>query len=104
MNKKDLKNLDIITLRNGDRLMLRFTNVNGCNYFTDLDETNNNWIVELNDLTDDLKQKSSNCPENDIVKVERSFNYEKIYERQEDEEMTLKEVCNELGRTIKIIK
>ena len=98
MNKKDLKDLDIVTLRNGDSLTLILAD------FIDLDGNNNNDAYDLDDFTDDLKCKSSTNQNSDIVKVERLFNYEKIYERQEDEEMTLKEVCNELGRPIKIIK
>lgn len=96
--KEDLQNGDIVTLRNGDRLMYLD------DYFTDLCNDHNNSVCVLNDLDDDLSCHIEK-PVNDVMKVERPVRYVEVFERTEKvKEMTLKEVCDALGYEVKIIK
>ena len=99
MVKDDLKNGDIVTLRNGDRLIY-------CNeYFTDLEDNNRNCLSSLDDLKNDMfyDDDDKEYRENDIVKVERAKSYEIIYKR-ETKEMTISEISKALGYDVKIIK
>lgn len=97
--KDDLKEGDIVTLRNGDRLIY----ANG--EFTDCSDDNDNYLEYLSELEKNLTYEG-NHRDNDIVKVERPTGYNTLFERQEEEvkEMTLKEVCEKLGYEIKIVK
>lgn len=97
--KADLKEGDIVTLRNGERLF-----VGEDNRFTDVSNDYNNALCDFDGISDDLIRTYDNNQE-DIVKVERPVNYTTVYEREENaKEMTLKEVCDALGYEVKIVK
>lgn len=97
MNKNNLKNGDIVTLRNGDRLI--YANRN----FTDLSDDNNNTLCDTSDLNDDMT--CNYHKDNDIVKVTRPVASYDIYERKEEaKKMTVAEICKELGYDVEIIK
>lgn len=111
MNKKftkaDLKTGDVVKLNNGTVAI-----VNGV--LNMMIHPTNGWY-DLCLFKDDLKHRTSD--KYDIVAVRRptekcdcqfcAFDHNwgcLIYERKEPEEMTLEEVCRELGREIKIVK
>lgn len=103
--KDDLKDGDVVTLRNGCKLVF-------CNGFFEevLGNEDNTDLDGAFDLTDDLRY-DSDClytdeeTDNDIMKVERPTQYKIMYERKEEvKEMTLAQVCEELGYNVKIIK
>ena len=102
--KYDLKDGDIVTLRNGAKLVY----CDDC--FFDIDNNIANILTDFEDLTEDLKYDNSNWnadtkANNDIMKVERPTQYKTMYERKEEvKEMTLAQVCEELGYNVKIIK
>ena len=104
MRKEDLKNYDIVTLRNGDKLILVDKN------FAELDGKNNsNYISDLEDLNDDLTcdRTYPDTKTSDIVKIERfkSLDTNIVYTREEQaEEMTVEQICKALGKNIKIVK
>jgi hypothetical protein len=101
MKREDLKSLDIVTLRNGDRL------INIENSLYDLSINNDNHLTNIDELTDDLKYYSvcGGASDFDVVKVERPTGYEEIFSRKEEsKEMTLKEICDALGYEVKIKK
>ena len=102
--KDDLKDGDIVTLRNKNKLMY----VDG--EFTDLsdDELVTNYLEYELELTDDLRCSISYIPhpeENDIMKVERPVDYKTVFVRTEEEttkEYTIGELEEKLGHKIKI--
>lgn len=103
--KDDFKTGDIVTLRNGDRLIVTK------NDFNDIDENNDNDLCDIYELNNDLSFnerevwfQSKRKDINDIMKVERPTQYKIMYERNEVKEMTLAQVCEELGYKVKIIK
>lgn len=110
--KSDLKNGDIVELRNGERYVYIEKYNDRFIYSTDSDEV----IVNLEDgeysrlgnYDDDLRYKGRGNCEYDIMKIlDMSEFYKKpewTWERKKTEEMTLEEVCKELGRDIKIVK
>lgn len=110
--KSDLKNGDIVELRNGQRYVYIEKYNDRFIYSTDSDEV----IVNLKDgeysrlgnYDDDLRYKGRGNCEYDIMKIlDMSEFYKKpewTWERKKTEEMTLEEVCKELGRDIKIVK
>ena len=110
--KSDLKNGDIVELRNGERYVYIEKYNDRFIYSTDSDEV----IVNLKDgeysrlgnYDDDLRYKSRGNCEYDIMKIlDMSEFYKKqkwTWEREKTEEMTLEEVCKELGKDIKIVK
>lgn len=101
MKIEDLKSLDIVTLRNGDRLLLID------NKFHDLSDDYDNNVVDVFNFNDDLEYEDENEYKfkNDIVKVERPTGYQEIFSRKkESKEMTLKEICDALGYEVKIKK
>ena len=110
--KSDLKNGDIVELRNGERYVYIEKYNDRFIYSTDSDEV----IVNLKDgeysrlgnYDDDLRYKGRGNCEYDIMKIlDMSEFYKKpewTWERKKTEEMTLGEVCKELGRDIKIVK
>ena len=110
--KSDLKNGDIVELRNGERYVYIEKYNDRFIYSTDSDEV----IVNLEDgensrlgnYDDDLRYKGRGNCEYDIMKIlDMSEFYKKpewTWEREKTEEMTLEEVCKELGRDIKIVK
>ena len=102
--KYDLKDGDIVILRNGARLIL----IDGS--FSDIGNTINNGLYDLDDLTNDLRLDANSATwtneknDNDIMIVERPDSYTTIWHREEVKEMTLAQVCEELGYDVKIIK
>ena len=97
MTKKDLKDGDIVTLRNGDRLILCDEN------FIDLSDENHNWISDLDCLNNDLTYYNENDEENDVIKVERPVKYETVFEREEVKELTVDEISEKLGYKVKVV-
>lgn len=105
--KDDFKTGDIVTLRNGDRLIVTKKD------FNDIDVNNDNNLCDISELDNDLRYiniwagKDLTQPEdkkNDIMKVERPTQYKIMYDRNEVKEMTLAQVCKELGYKVMIIK
>lgn len=102
--KDDLQTGDVVTLRNGDKLI-----INDSMMFKDITSSNDNCLYSMDDLTNNLLYCSyfdgSSDEDNDIIKVERPT-YTTVFEREENEvkEMTLKEICDVLGYEVKIIK
>lgn len=102
--KYDLKDGDIVTLRNGAKLVY----CDDC--FFDFGDRIDNNLTDFEDLTNDLKYDDNSWSvdtkaDNDIMKVERPTQYKTMYERKEEvKEMTLAQVCEELGYNVKIIK
>lgn len=96
--KYDLQNGDIVTLRNGDRLMLLDES------FSDLDGENDNSLCDMDDLNDDLSYDGYGN-RSDIVKVERAVDYYTVYNRENTvKEMTVEEISKALGYEVKIVK
>lgn len=100
--KYDLQTGDVVTLQNEEKLIY----VRELDNFFDISDDNDNSLSDVSDLKDDLTHKYDD--ESNIIKVERP-NYFIVYERlkevKEDvKEMTLEEVCKELGYEVKIIK
>lgn len=118
--KSDLKSGDIVELRNGDRYIL-IKNAKHNQYDTPIDvfmSINKFGSIPLSWYSDSLLN-SNGDKSYDIMKISDSFYIPNIFrthpsgtlvvpdwawEREETEEMTLEEVCKELGRDIKIIK
>ena len=109
MEKRDLRELikdgDIVTLRNGDRL---FYYSNG---FDDLNDDYSNNLTIISDLDVNLNYISHTFSghkksDSDVIKIERPILTTTIWEREEKEpvEMTLEEVCEKLGYDVKIVK
>lgn len=97
MKKENLKNLDIITLRNKERLIL----VN--EEFIDLNDDYTNDISELDDFRDDLTCHYDK--KYDVIKVERTLISASVWEREEKAvKMTVSEVCEKLGYDVEIVK
>lgn len=99
--KHDLQNGDVITLRNGNKLIYIQNN-----NFVDLETSNRNEITDIDDFTP-YHLNYSYCGINntnyDIVKVERP-RYNTLYEREEIKEMTIAQISEALGYGVKIIK
>lgn len=96
MKKEDLKANDIVTLRNGDRLVYT---VNG---FKDLNRDINNTISGLSNLNNDLT-RSTGDKQQDIIKVERPVEYKTVFEREEVQELTVDEISERLGYKVKVV-
>lgn len=95
--KNDLKDGDIVTLRNGNKLIYADED------FMDLERNNDNSLSDLDDLTDDLKYDE--YKNYDIMKVERPVCFSTVYERDETvREMTIEEISKALGYEVKIVK
>ena len=93
----DLQFKDIITLRNGDELILSEDNK-----FKDIKPINYNDVISLDDFYNDLTYKNRINEDFDIIKVERPI-YSIIYERtNKPKEMTLEEISKALGYEVKI--
>ena len=95
--KDDLKNGDIVTLRNGDRLVFV-----GSEDFIDLSDDNDNCLSDICDLEDDLTHYS--YEDSDIVKIERPVEYTTVFTRGEVKEMTVEEISKALGYEVKVVK
>jgi len=95
----DLENGDIVTLRNGEKMIY-------CDEgFTDLSSPHYNSLSDTYDLNDDMTMEDRDEKDSDIMIVERPIKYEKVYDRKETiREMTVEEVSKELGYEVKIVK
>lgn len=101
--KEELKEGDIVTLRNGDKLIYTPNSGEYSNDFQDIGD-NNNYLCDLSDLKDDLTYNGTDR-DSDIVKVERPVRIETVFERKDKaREMTVEEISKELGYDIKIVK
>lgn len=97
--KYDLQIGDIVTLRNGDRLIRQK------NGFTDMVDEFSNTLSCSSDLNDNLTYHGKYKDSNDIMKVERPTGYSTVFERQEEvKEMTIAEISKALGYEVKIVK
>ena len=96
--KADLKDGMIVQYRYGS-----YRVVIGDNLYT-VENSKITCCYDLDSLNDDLTSIGS--PNNDIITVCLMNNNNKImlFDRNKPEEMTLEEVCKELGREIKIVK
>lgn len=96
MKKADLKNNDIVTLRNGDRLVYARES------FKDLNDNFSNPISSKGNINEDLTYYMGEN-EYDIVKVERPVKYETVFEREEVQELTVDEISERLGYKVKVV-
>jgi hypothetical protein len=95
MKKEDLKNEDIVTLRNGDRQIFDGYSL------IDLSDDNNNFVCDISDLNDDLT--CDECEDYDVIKVERPVKYETVFEREDVKELTVDEISKRLGYKVKVV-
>ena len=89
MNKSVLQNGDVLTMKDGDKYILyneKLYDLDGVGY-------------DLDDFDYDLNHDYNN--DRNFVKIEK---LDGTVITNEIEEMTLAEVCEELGREIKIVK
>ena len=98
INKDDIKEGDIITLRNGDRLL-----VDADKDLQDLSEENDNSVASLYVYRDDMTHCCGN-KDYDIVKVERPVEYSIVYDKEAVREMTVEEISKALGYEVKVVK
>lgn len=98
--KNDLQDGDIVTLRNGDRLIY------GDENFFDLNTSCHNGIYMSCHINTDLTRNREHHTDEDIVKVERPTEYKTVFVRKEKEvkKMTVSQICEELGYDVEIIK
>lgn len=96
--KSDLKVGDIVTLRNGEKLVL----LSG-DELTDLDRNVDNDVTDLDDFNDDLERPTNS--NYDIVKIERATSLFTVFEKEvEAREMTVEEISKALGYEVKVVK
>ena len=99
--KDDLQNGDVVTLRNGDKLVyVRDRD------FEDLTTDYANELTGIYELTDNLEYEYCDVrnKDYDIIKVERPT-YTTVFERDEEvKEMTIAEISKALGYEVKIVK
>lgn len=107
--KSDLKSGDIVELRNGDRYIL-IKNARHNQYDTPTDifmSINKSGSMPLSWYSDSLLN-SNGDKSYDIMKILDMSEFHRkpkwTWEREKTEEMTLEEVCKELGKDIKIVK
>ena len=102
MKKDELKTGDIVTLRNGDKLIYN----EEYEEFKDLSSDYYNSLSDLDDLNDDMTYggDSKEDRKNDVIKIERPTGYETIFNNRETRKMTVAEICKELGYDVEIIK
>lgn len=98
MDKSELIKGDIVTLKNGDKLL--FTGFD----FIDLSDNYDNGLSTIVDLNDDMTYEDRKDNKNDIVKVSRPVMYCDVYIRKESKKMTIAQISKELGYDIEIIK
>lgn len=122
MKKQDLKTGTIVETRCGERATVLIDNVNTIDAIV---FNTSNW-TDLSDFSEDLqwhkedKNRTEHTLSVDIMKVYKPStpagsigqgykdNYSNtltlLWERAEAEELTLEQICKELGRDIKIVK
>lgn len=94
----DLQFADILTLRNGQRYVVADNYMHG---YVDDQDIDGAYISDY--YNDNLTANSRHDSESDIVKVERCGQV--IYDRSnQPKEMTLSEICKELGYDVKIVR
>lgn len=72
--KSDLKDGDIVTLRNGEKYIKKGNSIlTACA------------IIELEDFTENLNDSTNGKENIDVIKVERPIKYKTVYERVEEE-------------------
>ena len=98
INKDDIKEGDIITLRNGDRLL-----IDADKDVSDLSDENNNSVYSLDCYENDMTYRAGNS-NYDIVKVERPVEYSIVYDKEAVREMTVEEISKALGYEVKVVK
>ena len=98
INKDDIKEGDIITLRNGDRLL-----IDAGKDVSDLSDENNNSVYSLDYYENDMTYRAGNS-NYDIVKVERPVEYSIVYDKEAVREMTVEEISKALGYEVKVVK
>lgn len=100
ITKDDLKNGDIVTLRNGDKLIY------SDGEFADISDDCDNRLTSKRDLNYDLTYGFIDDENYDVIKVDRPTNYYTVFEREETKvkEMTIEEISKALGYKVKIIK
>lgn len=98
INKDDIKGGDIITLRNGDRLL-----IDADKDVSDLSDENNNSVYSLDCYENDMTYRAGNS-NYDIVKVERPVEYSIVYDKEVVREMTVEEISKALGYEVKVVK
>lgn len=99
--KEELENGDMVTLRNGDVLVYS----KAADTFVDISETCDNCLSDLDDLNENLTFYDRDDKDYDIMTVDRPVRYETVFKRDETvREMTLEEICKELGYDVKIVK
>ena len=98
INKDDIKEGDIITLRNGDRLL-----IDADKGVSDLSDENNNPVYSLYCFENDMTHRNGNS-NYDIVKVERPVEYSIVYDKEAVREMTVEEISKALGYEVKVVK
>ena len=98
INKDDIKEGDIITLRNGDRLL-----IDADKDVSDLSGKNNNPVYSLYCFENDMTYRDGNS-NYDIVKVERPVEYSIVYDKEAVREMTVEEISKALGYEVKVVK
>lgn len=97
--KNDLKNGDIVTLKNEDRLI--YSN----NLFYDISYYHDNVLNDIEDIRDDMICNDLDYRGSDIMKVSRPVEYVDVFSRlKEPKKMTVSEICKELGYDVEIIK
>lgn len=101
IKKSDLRNGDIVTYRNGDKRIVD-KKKSGIVYIDDFEMLSFNF----SSFNDDLMYLKDVDNEYDIVKVYRPSTEEtfRTERTKQIKEMTLKEVCKELGYEVKIVK
>lgn len=103
--KDNLEPGDMVTLRNGDKLILN--KIRAC--FTDFEDgelDTGNCLSNMYDVTDDLLYIGDDR-DSDIMKVERPTYhtvYERVEEKKEPKKMTVAEISKELGYDVEIVK
>lgn len=98
INRDDIKEGDIITLRNGDRLL-----IDADKDVSDLSGENNNPVYSLYCFENDMTHRDGNS-NYDIVKVERPVEYSIVYDKEAVREMTVEEISKALGYEVKVVK
>lgn len=97
--KANLQDGDVVTLRNGDRLLFIDSE-----FWEFAESDTDNELCARRDLNNDLTFDGTGR-KNDIVKVERPTTYETLFQRIEGKkEMTIAEIEKALGYEVKIIK
>lgn len=72
--------------------------------FIDLEFRNDNGLVDIDDLTDDMRYEDSDRKNSDIMEVQRPVEYKTIFKRDKIEKLTIDEIKERLGYDIELIE